>query len=148
MVYILNNINFVKTNKMKQTFAFLFMLLTIFGCANSQTENTDSFIKDVDAKTFKNLAESEKGIVLDVRTPEETAEGIIPNATIINLFDADFEARIKELPKDKEIYVYCRSGKRSAQAAEILQKNGFDKIYNLSGGFMAWEESGYEISKP
>jgi len=124
------------------------MLLTIFGCANSQTENTDAFIKDVDAKTFKNLAESGKGIVLDVRTPEETAEGIIPNATIINLFDADFEARIKELPKDKEIYVYCRSGKRSAQAAEIVQKNGFDKIYNLTGGFMAWEESGYEISKP
>lgn len=113
----------------------------------SKTEESGSFIKNVDVSTFKKLLESGEGITLDVRTPEEIAQGQIPNASSINLYDADFEKKINLMQKDKDIYVYCKAGGRSAQAAEILARNGFKHVYNLEGGFMAWERNNYPKTK-
>lgn len=106
-----------------------------------------SFIKDVDATTFKELAEKGKGIILDVRTPEEVAAGHIENASVINLYDPDFAKKINLMQKDKEIYVYCKSGGRSGEAAKVLNSNGFAKVYNLKGGIMAWENSNFPLTK-
>jgi rhodanese-related sulfurtransferase len=58
---------------------------------------------------------------------------------------ADFNAKINELDKSKTVYVYCKSGGRSAGAAEELKANGFTKVVNLDGGITAWEGSGLEI---
>ena len=91
--------------------------------------------------------ESGQGLVLDVRTSQEVSQGYIPEAIVIDIYDGDFEEKIKVLPKDKEIYVYCASGVRSMQAAKILQKNGFDKIYNLGGGIVDWQRKGFPIVK-
>ncbi|MCO6494394.1 MAG: thioredoxin fold domain-containing protein [Bacteroidetes bacterium] len=109
---------------------------------------TEKFVKTVDAATFKTLIEKEDGIILDVRTPQEVASGQIPNASTINLYDEDFIKKINLMQKDKIIYVYCRSGARSAQAAQILSENGFDRIYNLQGGIGAWQSQGYTITAP
>jgi rhodanese-related sulfurtransferase len=85
---------------------------------------------------------------LDVRTPEEFSNGHITNAVIINVNDSSFTERINLLPKDKDIYVYCRSGKRSLKAADILQGNGFKHIYNLETGITGWIEKGLPIITP
>ncbi|HLU84181.1 MAG TPA: thioredoxin domain-containing protein [Vicingaceae bacterium] len=142
---------------------FILAAWLLTSCGNSQNETTtpsneatatesttqeEVFIKNVDAATFKNLTETGNGIILDVRTPEEIASGHIPNASIINIYDKDFEAKINLMQKDKEIYVYCKSGGRSGQAAELLQKNGFNKVYNLDGGIMAWEKNNFPLTEP
>lgn len=146
---------------MKQLSLIIISAVLFSSCGNSQTDTTnqqppieqadsqaEKFIKNVDAATFKELIEKEDGIVLDVRTPEEVASGHIPNASTINIYDEDFEAKINMMQKDKTIYVYCKSGGRSSQAAQLLQKNGFDKVYNLDGGTMAWENSNYPLTAP
>lgn len=104
-------------------------------------------IINVSADEFRNLISTGSGIVLDVRTPEETAQGHIDNASIINFYDEDFESKINLMQKDKEIYIYCRSGARSFAAAEVLERNGFNVVYNLEGGLMSWENSGHPITE-
>ncbi|MFC0264249.1 rhodanese-like domain-containing protein [Fontibacter flavus] len=99
----------------------------------------------MDSPTFKNLSESGNGIVLDVRTMGEFTQGHLPNAVIADIYQRDFIDKINQLPKDKEIYVYCTVGARSLQAAQILQKNGFSRVYNLQGGIMDWSRNKYPI---
>lgn len=77
--------------------------------------------------------------ILDVRTPEEWAEGIIPNAITINIYEGQgFIYKLEELDKTKNYYVYCKAGGRSAQACSIMNQLGFDNTYNLIGGMMQW----------
>lgn len=128
---------------MKKILLFIAVsLLSIFSFGQNAP-----FIKNVAPAQFKTLTESGKGIVLDVRTPEEIAGGYINNASMINFYDPDFERKINLMDKSKEIYVYCRSGGRSSKAANILLNNGFTKVYNLDGGIMAWQGSNLPLSK-
>ncbi|MCB0707601.1 MAG: rhodanese-like domain-containing protein [Saprospiraceae bacterium] len=81
-------------------------------------------------------------IILDVRTKEETAEGIIPGAMEINVKDqAGFKDALQDLEKDRTYLVYCRSGKRSSKACGIMAGLGFSSLYNLEGGYLEWSKS-------
>ena len=85
------------------------------------------------------LSEDSAADIIDVRTPNECAEGIIENATTINFLDASaFLEAISKLDKNKNYYLYCRSGSRSAQACHMLDSLGFKTTYNLVGGMLAW----------
>lgn len=83
-----------------------------------------------------------------MRTPEEIAEGFIEGASMIDFYDEEFLRKINLMQKEKDVYVYCRSGGRSAKAAQLLADNGFIKVYNLKGGITAWENKGFPVSKP
>ena len=133
---------------MKALIKTLVVFCVLSGCINSQAQHSPSAIENVDARKFRELAESGNGIILDVRTPEEVSAGYINNASTINLYDKDFIEKINLIQKDKPIYVYCKSGGRGAKAAELLQENGFSRIYNLTGGITAWEKYSYPIVKP
>ena len=75
--------------------------------------------------------------VLDVRTPAETARGILPGALLIPV--QVLEERWREIPKDaRRTLVYCAGGERSAAACEFLSRQGYEGLYNLSGGFLSW----------
>jgi len=92
----------------------------------SQTEWSSSIIK-------------ENTIILDVRTPNEWAEGIIENALMINILEPQsFMEEIEKLDKSKNYYVYCRSGARSGQACQVMSSIGFGETNNLSGGILEW----------
>lgn len=79
-------------------------------------------------------------VVLDVRTDAEVAEGIIPNAIQINIYEGQgFIYKLEELDKSKNYYVYCRSGNRSGQACAIMNQLGFKNAYNLVGGILEWQ---------
>jgi rhodanese-related sulfurtransferase len=82
-------------------------------------------------------------IVLDVRTQPEYDAGHLADAILIPV--DDLEARIGELDayKNTEIIVHCWSGSRSVRASGILVQNGFLKVYNMLGGYAAWESAGY-----
>lgn len=84
--------------------------------------------------------------LVDVRTPQEYAEGHIDGALNINVQSDDFQQIVdKELSKDFTILVCCRSGRRSMDAAEILKKFGY-KVVNLKGGIIEWEEDGLPVT--
>ncbi|MDF4223423.1 MULTISPECIES: rhodanese-like domain-containing protein [Maribacter] len=86
------------------------------------------------------LEKDSNAVILDVRTEEEVEDGIIPNAINIDIYKGqEFVAELEKLDKTKNYYVYCRSGARSGQACAIMNNLGFDKTYNLQGGFMNWE---------
>ena len=131
---------------MKQAILFLTTALLI-SCVNNEDRPDGSSIDIVDAIQFKKLVDAGKGIILDVRTPEEVSQGYIHNASTIDFYDKNFVEKINLIPKDKEIYVYCKSGVRSLDAAEILQNNGFNTVYHLRNGLNAWEEKGFELSR-
>lgn len=77
--------------------------------------------------------------ILDVRTPEEWEEGIIPHAITLNIYEGQgFIYKLEELDKTKNYYVYCKAGGRSAQACSIMNQLGFGNTYNLIGGMMQW----------
>lgn len=86
------------------------------------------------------LAEDTNAVVLDVRTDAEVAEGIIPNAIHIDIYKGQgFVEEIEALDKNKNYYVYCRSGNRSGQACAIMDQLGFANAYNLEGGIIEWD---------
>ena len=130
------------------------LLVSMYSCSgNSNTEATteqvvqqEEIIVDVTVSQFKDLIATE-GTVLDVRTPEEWAEGTIPNAEKMNYNDDDFASQVEKLDKTKPVFVYCKRGGRSAGAAEILKEKGFTKVYNLDGGITAWIDEGQEVVK-
>lgn len=76
-------------------------------------------------------------VLIDVREPNEVKQGYIPGA--INIPLTQLNHRLSEISKDRSVYLYCRSGMRSKQAARILQKNGFRDLSHLQGGIMAWK---------
>jgi phage shock protein E len=79
-------------------------------------------------------------VILDVRTPEEFAQGHVPGA--INIPHDKLADRLKELAdaKDKDVVLYCRSGKRAGMAADTLKANGFEKLLHLEGDILKWTE--------
>ena len=78
-------------------------------------------------------------LLLDVRNPDEWERARIGGATLVPL--AELSERIDELPRDREIVVYCRSGPRSTLACQILAASGRSRVANLRGGILAWADS-------
>ena len=82
---------------------------------------------------------------LDVRTPEEYNDGHIQGAVLLPV--QELEKRLAEVPKDKRVYVYCHSGRRSVTASNMLVEGGFSNIENVEGGIVAWKKAGYPVVK-
>lgn len=86
------------------------------------------------------LESEENAVILDVRTPNEVAEGIIPNAIHIDIFKGQgFIDEVQQLDKTKTYFVYCKAGGRSGQACALMNQLGFEHTYNLLGGFSEWK---------
>lgn len=84
--------------------------------------------------------------VLDVRTPQEYAEGHVPGA--VNVPHDQLASRLAEVPKDKDVVLYCRSGRRAGMAADVLAANGYKHLSHLEGDMNAWVEKGRPVVKP
>ncbi|MBR5807904.1 MAG: rhodanese-like domain-containing protein [Alistipes sp.] len=106
-------------------------LCAIFGC-------TAKGFVSVDADEFaREIAKSGVQLV-DVRTAEEYANGHIPNAVNVDVYQPDFAKQIAKLDKKQTVALYCRSGRRSKSAAEQAVKLGF-KVVELDGGILSWQ---------
>jgi rhodanese-related sulfurtransferase len=84
--------------------------------------------------------------VLDVRTPEEFVAGHVPGA--VNIPYDQIAARLAEVPKDKDVVLYCRSGRRAALAGEVLTGNGYTRLQHLEGDIVAWQGKQRPIEVP
>lgn len=130
--------------------------LTAMSCSNNPEQETPPqqndqgqaiISKNVDVPEFSKLVDSREGQILDLRTPEEWADGTIKNAIKMNFFDANFNTQLTNIDKNKPVYIYCKSGGRSGKAREKMKEIGFTTVYNLNGGIRAWTGAGKEIVK-
>lgn len=148
---------------MKLLFAFLISGICLASCMETSQDSevqlvTDAqqepaapqevIAKDVDVATFAKLIHDEPGQIVDVRTPEEWNDGMIADAMPINFYAPDFAQQIQQLDKYQPVYVYCAAGGRSGKAMDIMQKQGFKKVYNLTGGMGAWQMAQQPVHKP
>jgi rhodanese-related sulfurtransferase len=86
------------------------------------------------------LENDDRAVIIDVRTADEVAEGMIEGAQHIDIFGGPaFIQAVEQLDPDKSYYVYCRSGNRSGQACALMNAKGIARAYNLLGGVMSWE---------
>lgn len=129
--------------KSKLISLILIIMCTIqsYSCGNNEN------IVSISASEFDKEIKTDSVSLLDVRTPQEYADGHIDGAININVQSEDFtKIAENELPKDLTVLVYCRSGRRSMVAAEMLTKLGY-KIVNLKEGITEWKDEGLPIIK-
>ena len=97
---------------------------------------------ECDPARFAKVIAEKAGQVLDVRTPEEWATGVIAGAHFIDFSAGGFKEAAAQLDKAKPVYVYCAAGGRSYRASKQLKELGFTEVYDLVGGMGAWKEAG------
>lgn len=91
-------------------------------------------------------APPENLVVLDVRTPEEFAEGHLDGAVLVDFYDADFADQLAEFDPEVPYLVYCRSGNRSGQTLGIMEQLGFSSAVDVDGGIVAWAGAGLPVT--
>lgn len=124
--------------------AAMLLLSSLFACTSTQGQQ----IVNANAKEFNeqiSLEDNETLQLIDVRTPGEYSSGHLSNSKNINFYDSDFKEQIAKLDKSKTVYVYCRSGGRSGNAARMMADMGFVKVVNMSGGVMGWSSKGLPL---
>lgn len=112
--------------------------------AQAQSSRTVSNIDVVQSRTMQ----QQGALLLDVREPDEFADGHAPGSKLIPL--GQLQSRVNEIGdfKRNPVVIICRSGRRSLQAASILGQLGFTAIYNVQGGMIAWEKAALPINRP
>lgn len=124
---------------MKKGFLALIVtpLLFLYSCGRGQSGETVLSPEDFKQK----ISETEAGIVLDVRTTGEFAQGHLENAVNVDWNSADFDARIAKMDKSSTYFVYCLSGGRSSAAAAHMRSEGFTDVIEMEGGMLAWRSA-------
>jgi len=142
--------------KVKGLAIYALVLLLVFGSVlipscSEKTEIQEQIIEDVTAEEAFNLIRENKDdphfIILDVRTPQEFADGHIEDAINIDFNSNAFSDEINKLDKDKKYRVYCRTGNRSSGAVDEMTKLGLGEIYHLYEGIVGWSTAGYPLVK-
>ena len=104
-----------------------------------------SGFKEVDPRHVEELA-TQGAHLIDVRTEAEVAQGVIDGAIHIPLHLLPLRA--EDIPQDKPVVIYCRSGARSAQACAFMASKGYENMHNLAGGVIAWARAGNGLIRP
>ena len=136
---------------LKSFLIFSYLLFTLISCnaaedkSNSLSQEKEKINKTISSEDFAQMLENEVQLI-DVRTAQEFSGGFIKNAENIDVNAANFSERVKKFDKQKPILVYCLSGGRSANAAEMLSDMGFVEVYNLKGGIMNWQADSRPLS--
>ena len=104
-------------------------------------------VKEIEATELQSrLAAGEDIAVIDIRSDAEVAQGILPGSDHMAMHMIPL--RLQDLPRDKDIVLYCRSGARSYHACNFLNQQGVNNVLNLRGGIISWARQGYEIAAP
>jgi len=124
------------------------ILLLIVACSGQTGDaggqsSDQQFVREIiSVQNFKKkLTSAANHQLIDVRTAEEFEGGHIEGAVNIDYYDPEFEGKLQKLAKDKPVLVYCQKGGRSGKAAAKLLEMEFHEVYDLEGGFTAWQAS-------
>ena len=118
--------------------SYLLLALMTASCQSANSETSTEGFQDLNVVEFKEKMDTRGVVILDVRTPEETAEGKIDGAQELDFRAPDFQEKLGQLDRDKTYLVYCRSGGRSSSACSMMDEMGFTNVYNLVGGYQGW----------
>ncbi len=144
---IILNKAFLKLVIFKTLFIYstiIFIITSIFSATSCSKLFLQNEVIPITVEKVKKIIDrNENYLILDVRTIDEYNEGHLVSAILIPV--DELEERLNELPKNKPIIVYCRSGRRSSKAADILLKNKFSPIYEMTGGIELWKKNGYPL---
>lgn len=142
----------VTTRSARLAAVALVALLSLAGCSDVAGQSTDASPaqgdvsgQSLDADAFADLASTADVVVLDVRTPDEFAEGHLEGAVNMDVSSPDFTAGLAELDPSSTYAVYCRSGNRSQVALQQMQGAGIEAVADLAGGIQAWVASGRDV---
>lgn len=126
---------------------YFYLFVTAFALGMWACTQKEDKYKNLSSKQFEELIKDSSVQLVDVRTVAEYTEGHIPGCININVKDeTGFPLAVDELlDKERPVAVYCRSGRRSRTAADLLIRKGFKKVYNLDKGILNWQEEGREI---
>lgn len=103
--------------------------------------NTTISVINLDSDSFSEKFKNDfDAVLVDVRTMQEFDAGHIPDSKLIDIYLPTFSDKINELDKDKNYYIYCRSGNRSYHAGVFMLQQGFKTVYNLAHGILDWHE--------
>lgn len=132
---------------MKSNKILLLTLLAFFAFTGISLAQAADSATIVSVETFEKMSKKKrKTVILDVRTPEEVAEGHLAGAKNIDVQDELFQQNIEQLNKNKTYLLYCRSGKRTAVAGAKMKASGFKKVYMMDGGITSWKEKGKPVT--
>lgn len=126
-------------------------IVVVLGAWFALQSTTASAFREINATEANRLIRDRQRdpsfIVLDVRTPEEYAQGHLPEKTPRNLdfYAADFREQLAQLDREKTYLVYCRTGNRSGETMKLMKELGFRRVYDLKGGIVAWQSAGLPI---
>jgi len=126
------------------SFCFLAIVMFLGSCKKVETP----VITTISPEEMQTFLQVENVQLIDVRTKAEFEEGYIPGAQNIDYYSPTFMDAINKLDKEKPVFVYCKSGKRSSMCAEKMLQAGFVKIYNLDGGYSKWKHESFETEMP
>jgi rhodanese-related sulfurtransferase len=125
------------------TALFLTLSLSLSSCAQSTGNPVAATITAEDLKS--SIDQGYTGVILDVRTPKEVANGVLPNAIVIDFQGADFKSELSKLDKNQPYTVYCHAGGRSAKTKELMLEMGFTTVTDYKGGFSEWSQKQYPL---
>jgi rhodanese-related sulfurtransferase len=130
-------------NFFKPLVLVLLSLFVFVGCGapeGNHLKSPSEVAQIIDDQSIEDLQ------IIDVRTPEEFAEGCLEGARNVDFRASDFLSKFSELDKDGEYLVYCRSGNRSSSAVQQVKAAGYENVIELDGGVVKWDAEGYELS--
>jgi rhodanese-related sulfurtransferase len=119
-------------------------LLILFGIflVTSMHAQQDPDFRVIDVEKYEQAVKQKDVQLVDVRTTKEFKEGHIKGAKNIDFYADDFLKQFESFDKDEPLYLYCRTGNRSAKASKQLSEAGFKNIIDLEGGYKAWKAAG------
>ena len=122
----------------------LFGLFVLLFFASCKDKSVSKEIQVLPPQEFHDATAGNDVQLLDVRTAKEFEEGHLEHSVNIDVLEDDFSEKVKGLDKEQPVYLYCRSGKRSAAAAKKMKDLGFKEIYDMDGGYLNWESQRFE----
>jgi len=131
--------------------SLLFSVVSAVDCAPSASIVQEQSVVDISAEEAYELIQDNLNnpdfVILDVRTPEEFAEGHIEGAINMDYYEGGFRDELDTLDKNKTYLMHCRSGSRSGRTLDIMEELDFARIYHMNGGMIEWEAEELPVVK-
>lgn len=126
--------------------AAIFLFIAVVGYSSMEVQQGG--YDDITPQQAYGMMQEGDPYVLDVRTVPEYQSGHIPGAEVISVEGPnELKSEWQRVPEDRTIIVYCRTGRRSVTASELLVEKGYDRVYNVEGGITRWASEGYPVTQ-
>src|SRR5690554_7216170 len=129
---------------MKRLFLFIGLVMALF-FVSCKDKSVSEEVTVISVEEVREAIGNGEFQLIDVRTVDEFNEGHLKSAKNICVTDDDFKEKVANVDRNEPVYLYCRSGRRSARAGEILREMGFTEIYDMDGGILKWNEEDFEL---